>query len=79
MSQSQFITVKKDKLAQLIILIDNAQILSEKLEDNNQECRIIAHSLVTSARRKNQVKSVDKLLLDYKQSESLNNRKNNKG
>lgn len=48
----KFITVDKDLLARVVVLVDEAEVLSEKLEDNNQELRILLHSLVSTARKK---------------------------
>ncbi len=43
---TKYITVRKETLAKIVILTDQAQKLSEALENNNQELRILLHSLV---------------------------------
>lgn len=65
---SKFITVQREKLAKIIILADNAEKLSEQLETNNQDCRVLLHSLISDAKRKNQIRDPGKLLLDYKEN-----------
>lgn len=48
---TKYITVSKETLAKIIILADQAQKLSEALESNNQELRILLHSLVKDSAR----------------------------
>lgn len=47
----KFIVVSKETLGRVIVLVDEAQKLSESLENNNQETRILLHSLVSDSRK----------------------------
>lgn len=47
---SDFLRVNKKVLGQIIILVDDAEKLSEKLEENNQAVRVLLHSLVFNAK-----------------------------
>ncbi len=63
---SEFLTVKKDTLKGIIFLVDEAETLSEKLEKNNQELRILTHKLIKNVKRGNQLTSRNPILLNTK-------------
>ena len=61
------IMVDEERKFDNIILIDDAEKLSMALEDNNQECRILLHSLISKSKAKHEIKErIQKLLEDRK-------------
>lgn len=58
----KYISVSKEKLAKIIILVDRAETLSEEMENNNQEVRILLHSLISDIKLRGNLKYRENLL-----------------
>jgi len=68
---NNFLTVKKEILKKIIVLVDEGETLSEQLEKNNQELRLLTYSLIKETKQKNQVILLKKELLTYKKNKGI--------
>ena len=68
---NNFLTVKKEILRKIIVLVDEGETLSEQLEKNNQELRLLTYSLIKETKQTNQVISLKKELLTYKKNKGI--------
>ena len=59
---SKFISVDRGVLGEIIVLVDEGEKLSEKLEDHNQELRILLHRLVRGSKGRKQLKDRESFL-----------------
>ncbi len=61
--KQKYVVVNKETLGKIVILTDQGQKLAEALEDNNQELRILLHSLILDSNKKSKIKYREHLLL----------------
>ena len=60
--KQKFIVVSKETLEEIVILADQGQELAEALENNNQELKILLHTLVSEGKTKSKLKYHEHLL-----------------
>lgn len=60
--KQKFMGINKETLGKIVILADQGQKLSEALEDNNQELKILLHALVSEGKTKSKLKYHEHLL-----------------